>query len=45
MVTKEETWLGGINQQLGMNTHTTMYRTHSWWEAAVDSKLSPEAYR
>ena len=26
MVTKEETWLGGINQQLGMNTHTTIYK-------------------
>ena len=26
MVTKQETWWGEINQQLGMNTHTTIYK-------------------
>ena len=26
MVTKGETWQGGINQELGMNTHTLLYK-------------------
>ena len=25
MVAKGETWRGGINQELGMNTHTLLY--------------------
>ena len=25
MITKGETWWGGINQELGMNTHTLLY--------------------